>query len=79
MVLVKIFFGHLGDRDAILAHIARPWRCASRFGRSSVMWNAAATTISTGGSRAGRHLRGRKFTIRWASETEEAIRSSRGS
>jgi len=82
MLLVKIFFGDLGDRDAILGHIARRREQAEALRKQIRVFQREA-------ERAGdqdlypwltrRHaLAWANFTVRWATEAEEAIRSSRG-
>lgn len=81
MLLVKIFFGDLGDRDAILGHIARRREQAEALRKQIRVFQREA-------ERAGdqdlypwltrRHaLAWANFTVRWATEAEEAIRSSR--
>jgi DNA-binding PadR family transcriptional regulator len=83
MLLVKIFFGDLGDRDAILGHIARR-RAEAEELRTQIR------SFQRDAERAGdthlypwltrRHaLAWAQFTVRWTAEAEEAIRSSRPS
>jgi DNA-binding PadR family transcriptional regulator len=83
MLLVKIFFGDLGDRDAILGHIARR-RAEAEELRTQIR------SFQRDAERAGdthlypwltrRHaLAWAQFTVRWTVEAEEAIRSSRPS
>lgn len=81
MLLVKIFFGDLGDRDAILGHIARRREEAEAL-RKQV--RAFQRDAERAGDRdlypwvTRRHaLAWAQFTVRWAAEAEEAIRSSR--
>ena len=83
MLLVKIFFGDLGDRDAILGHIARRREEAEAL-RTQI--RAFQRDAERGGDEAlypwltRRYaLAWAQFTVRWAAEADEAIRSSRPS
>jgi DNA-binding PadR family transcriptional regulator len=83
MLLVKIFFGDLGDSDAILGHIARRREEAEALRKQIRAFQRDA-------ERRGDHdlypwltrrhaLAWAQFTVRWAAEAEEAIRTSGGS
>jgi len=81
MLLVKIFFGDLGDRDALLSHIRRRRDEAAELRRRIQAFERRA-------ERAGDDalypwltrryaLAWAQFTLRWAAEAEDAIGTSK--
>lgn len=80
MLLVKVFFGDLGDRDAILGHIRRRREEAEELRK-------AVRSFQREAERAGDDdlypwltrryaLAWAQFTLRWAAEAEAAVRAS---